>query len=362
MVDRIGSIVFYMLIAVLILCLADNIQKHRREKLSTICLILLLSFVAGFRSLNVGIDTYGYYSIIIQLREGYVDKISNVNEQGFLLLSYILMKFSSSYTLSFCVYALITNTFIILRLKDYIQHISYPCALLVYYMLYYFNTFNTLRQWIAISIVFYFSRYLNGNKKGLIKYIIAVLLATTMHNSALIAVAVVPLYFIFKPSTTKYQFIFKVLLSCLALLSITYIYDYFMGIYGDIYTSISSYGAISFVNIARLIFLILIILYNNDGYITIDQNKDTFNELRYETILYFIGITLTLMVYFYRYADRIGQYYILYETVVLAYFVKNKRTRTFAILFTIFLCGYIRYNSFMVSGYGEIPYIPFWNE
>lgn len=68
-------------------------------------------------------------------------------------------------------------------------------------MMVYFSAFNGMRQWIASIILFWAIKYIwNDN---FIKYFICVILASTIHISALI---MIPVYFIVKerPFGRKY--------------------------------------------------------------------------------------------------------------------------------------------------------------
>lgn len=365
MKEIIGSIVFYLMICFVLLYFARKIDKNNNVKIFIWMLILTLTLVSGLRHQTVGIDTQGYVTLISPLRDGYLFKLNNISEQGFIALSYILVNVSAGYTLALVVYAFITNALIVLRLYDYKDRISFTWAVFIYYMLFYFATFNTIRQWLAMAIVFYGTRYIGSNLKSNIKFMMFVLLAVLMHTTAIFAVFFVPLYYFSFPSKNMNDQIKKCAMMILTLLVGIYVYITIVNKY-SVYISSTIYGDVSWVNIVLALFVCGIILYDNNGKIIIRRKNrkiyyDRETNIKYESLAFLIGIVLTLMVFLTRYADRVGQFFLLFEIVFFSYYIKKARTRAITIIFVFLLCVYLRFTSFISSGYGEVPYIPFWS-
>lgn len=359
-----GSIAFYVLICLFIVFFSVKVEKNIHEKFFVCMLILTLTLVAGLRHQSVGIDTPGYVSLISQLRDGYHIRLNNISEQGFIALSYVIVNISDKYTLALIVYGFITNALIVLRLYDYKRKISFTWAVFMYYMLFYFATFNTIRQWLAMAIVFYGTRYISDNIKSIIKYVIFVLLAVLMHTTALFAIFMIPLYYISLPSKDIQVQIKKIVMSIIISIASIAMYITFESKYGK-YISSTVYGDVSWGYIALALFCCFVILYDSDWAIIVRMNYDKnsyggVSRVTYETLTFFVGILLTLMVYITRYADRLGQYFLMFELIVLPYYIKKKKTRMITCVFVLLLCVYLRYSSFTSSGYGEVPYIPFW--
>lgn len=367
MEDIIGSIFFYLTICFILLFCAMNIEIKHKERFYLYVLIIILTLVAGLRHKSVGIDTEGYIRLISELRKGYLPKLNNISEQGFILLSYIIMKISRGYTVALIVYAFITNVLIVLRLHDYKDKISFTWAIFIYYMLFYFTTFNTIRQWLAMAIVFFATRYISSDVRAIIKFSTMVLIAALMHATAVFAVFYVPIYYFSLPSKNRKEQIRKFSMIMLAFLVTIYVYGVIEKKYNTYFSS-TIYGDISWMNIALALAACVIVLYDKKWKIVIRKHlsKSTKNPylwgrgIRFESLSFFVGIVLTLMVFLTRYADRVGQYYMLFEIVFFSYYIKNTRTRGIAIVAVLVLCIYLRLTSFLSSGYGEIPYIPFW--
>ena len=359
------SIVFYCMICIALLYFAMKIDAKKNVRFFICILILTLTLVSGLRHETVGIDTQGYVNLISMLRDGYLVNLNNISEQGFISLSYILVNVSEGYTLALIVYAFITNALIVLRLYDYKDRISFTWAIFVYYMVFYFSTFNTIRQWLAIAIIFYGTRYIENNVKSIIKYMIFILLAVSMHTTAIFAILFMPLYYFSIPSRKLSDLLRKFVMIIFACLAGIYIYVTIVNKY-SIYITSSIYGDISWVNIVLLLFMSVSILYDNYWKSVICQNRTKTNyngstNIKYESLVFFTGIVFSLMVFLTKYADRVGRYFLLFEIIWFAYYIKKARTRTITIIFVIILCTYLRFSSFLMSGFGEVPYIPFWD-
>lgn len=149
--------------------------------------ICALVLVSGLRN-NIG-DTYFYMH---SYRTGsFFAEIANLNgDFGFNLLQAFLYSISSNPQLLIFTAALITNTLIVLVLYRYSRMIE--LAVFVYIASgMYTVSMNGIRQYLAAAILFAATHFiLNGDWK---KYIAVVLLAATIHKSALI---LIPIYFL----------------------------------------------------------------------------------------------------------------------------------------------------------------------
>lgn len=155
-----------------------------------ILLLLLISlitaFVVGFRG-NSGTDTLMYRNV-------YENGQSGVNrwvpmEKGFILLCQIFKELHFSTDLFLIFISLITTFFILLAIRNEKEEISTYIASLIYFSTIYFQSFNIMRQTLALAICLYaFSLYVNR------KYIVAlifILLATQIHTSAYMCLLIV---------------------------------------------------------------------------------------------------------------------------------------------------------------------------
>ncbi|MBU7593525.1 EpsG family protein [Metabacillus halosaccharovorans] len=173
------------------------------NKLLIFLAIATLVLVSGLRN-NIG-DTYFYI-------KSYEDKdftweyiVAN-KDPGFGILQMLLQTISKDPQLLIFITALITNILIGITLYKYSRMIE--LSFYVYITAGMFTvSMNGIRQFLAASIIFIATKYiLNGDFK---KYALLVILASTIHQSALI---LIPIYFIVRREAwTKVTFLLFVL-------------------------------------------------------------------------------------------------------------------------------------------------------
>ncbi|MEW9501079.1 EpsG family protein [Jeotgalibacillus marinus] len=157
------------------------------NKLLIIFAALTLAVVSGLRS-NIG-DTFNYVNMYTQDVFTW-DLILANKDIGFGFLQMILQKVSSDPQILLVTTALLTNVLIVIVLFHYSRMIE--LSLYVYITGGFFLvSMNGIRQTLAAAIAFCAIKFLlNGNFIG---YSLVILLATSIHQSALI---LLPMYFI----------------------------------------------------------------------------------------------------------------------------------------------------------------------
>jgi transmembrane protein EpsG len=180
------------------------------NKIFAFIAVLTLVLISGLRN-NIG-DTYAYV-LTYKLVPGYSwDFIISQKEQGFIFLQLFLHQISANPQILIFTAALITNVIIGIILYQYSRF--FELSLYVYITSgLYLVSMNGMRQFLAGAILFAATKYImNGNWK---KYILVVLLASTVHQSALI---LIPIYFIVRREAwTKSTFLLLALAVMLAL-------------------------------------------------------------------------------------------------------------------------------------------------
>lgn len=195
------------LMSCFLIWLSEKSPSRNVGKLLAFIAILLPCILAGMRADAIGTDVKVYvepmYNAAKQStnfssymsqrwyviwRYMYVDKF----EIGFTTLVYLIEKLGGSLgTVLFFIHVLIVAP-VYLGLKK--MNKPYPVCLgmLVFYLLFYNTSLNMMRQWIAMSILFYGLSYLITNEKK--KYFITIVVACLFHTSALIGVGIYFLY------------------------------------------------------------------------------------------------------------------------------------------------------------------------
>ncbi|MBQ7360639.1 MAG: EpsG family protein [Lachnospiraceae bacterium] len=146
-----------------------------------------LTVIAALRY-NVGTDyDYVYTPFFYSINSGG----EKFNEVGFNIINQITYLISEKPFLMFAVVAVLTLLFMFLAFYE--QSVNVCVSIYIFVVgLFYFNSLNQIRQALAMAIAVYAMKYLW--KREPIKYFLLILLAISMHTSAVIYI---PIYFIY---------------------------------------------------------------------------------------------------------------------------------------------------------------------
>lgn len=358
-----------------ILLFLSAIAEKRKSFSCIFIIVVLLTIVAGFRNVTVGIDTPNYIDKLSYIADGHPE-LAYGFEEGFKLLSRGILKIYENYIFFFVLAAFLTNYLILRRMWDFKDIASLPCMILCYYGSFYGYTLNIVRQFLAIAVLFYFSKLLE--KRKYIRYIIIVLFcAIFIHQSSIICIGYIAADFFLWKDLSKWQrgiiriglaitpFLFGILMS-----RILYKYK------GYFEVAANNVGGMVFAKMAFLIFTLIICesvfpsrrkYKGNTNYVEMRMRKAT-------TSNYLIGLLLTGIGYFYMFMDRIGLYYMIYECIYYGMLVKTNfsnsvlcedshdydaiRNNSFVFLVIIvLLIGYNFITDLMNNAQGIVPYI-----
>lgn len=199
-------------ISILSTFLAQKKKKGFIFYLYSILAVAPLVVVAAYRDPEIGTDTINYINLFNSAVDHngdfdeYIDTHTSF-EFVFLLYNYII----SLITTDIVVYYFITYSIIVgatyscaIRLKQYINPTIF---MLVYVLLFYSESLNIMRQYIAISFVLVATTNLIYGRNR--RYIIWSVLAYLFHTSAIISFVIGAIYFIckrypFKQNLYKY--------------------------------------------------------------------------------------------------------------------------------------------------------------
>lgn len=180
----------------------QDTQKAQRKLSWT--LFGLVFLMIALRHPSMGVDLgygrdHGYLASFLRLSEySFIELIqleSYLNyEKGFVLLNKFISLFSKEYQifLAVCAFASVFPIAYVFAtrkkndvLLNWIVYLALPCFLM---------TYSGLRQAIAIGLVFYALIYVE--KKSLVRFVVCILLASSMHSTAIICLAIYPIYHI----------------------------------------------------------------------------------------------------------------------------------------------------------------------
>lgn len=258
---------------------------------------LIPMFIGGLRY-NVGTDYMSYVALL---------KYNANVDFGFSLISYVT-KMIGNYQVLFFIYNFLTILFVFAGMKNCKKE-ARPLVYFIYLFLVYTSGFNSIRQSLAIAIVFYAYKYIvNKNVK---KWLFFSILASIFHNTAVICI---PFYFIFTTKKNYLKFVYLVLtfiassnyIEIINFLTSKISFFSHFSIYANKYTEAAN-NKMFFVDIMVLIYIIF--------------NKKKLNEFDKCSNMYFymflIYIALEFTGFFNPFIKRIGNYFIFSKILLL---------------------------------------------
>lgn len=331
----------------------------KEDKKYVIYIITIFALIAGLRKFTVGIDTKGYMDAIDNIIVGNL-RLAYGLEWSFRYICYGISYLIKDSQWFLMIFAFVSNAFIILRIWDFREYASFSVSVIAYYIMFYMMSLNLMRQFVAIAIIFYATRYLEKGQH--IKYVCYILVATLFHRSSLIAVLFVLFNITAWKFLTKKQKVFLGAVICCSPV---------LGIY--IYKSMNqylSYFEESDFNIGAMIIIKCLLLMAS--YVMVDKasrvplSKDSLVRRGYiqrtSATSYALGLLLTGTEYIWKFVSRIGLYFYVFETVYVGIVFKQKNTRNniiFKLLFIMILAYQFMINM-IGNGQGQHPYLFFW--
>lgn len=343
----------YFVIALLGILIFYKGSNDKKKKIFLGIVFGLMVLVMGFRDKSVGTDTMLYCNIF---KHNINLKFSNMwlqNDSSFVYSLY-------NHVLSFLTHdssiIILFNSIIIIYLTlrfIYKSSDNVVISTLLFMLLYhFFHAMNISRQYIAVMIIVNAYEYLKKNK--CIKYALWVLVATLIHNTAIIALAIIPLG---KLKNKKNKTIFLILFTIMC-----FSWNYFFGLFINIFSHYSMYMNSSFIDargenkkiIITFIYFIFQILYLMcKRKITNEDEKKQLEMLYYiNWIAVIIGICSirTLLL------SRIEVYFSVFNIIYIPKIInlqKDKILYYFVILFLLMVpMIYLLYNGTS----GVVPY------
>lgn len=356
-----ASKIFFTAVFLIAFLISRRAEKTGR-KIYIYFVIAILGLIAGMRAYSVGIDTNGYsqvFDLIIDGNERYV-----YQDKGFVVFSKFLLKIVPNPSFAFGAISVITVALIILRLWDFNDVAPFSLSVLGFLLIDYFYLYNIIIQMLVVAIVFWATRFLKSGKYCL--YLLLVVLATTIHTSAVVGVVFLYLeVFQWKYCSKLQRFvlILAMVLPLAVLSTALNIFNYYTLIYAT-----HSKFQIGFLQLFILLFSVFAVLHfrrNNsgiDGWPYIEDEKNRKYKIKNVCLSHFVGIALICVGYIFPYAGRIGLYFQMFEPIFFAMLMNSKRSRQFMqfgvlILYLALIIVEVLSPS---GGQGQYPYAFFW--
>lgn len=187
-----NNILLYIIPSIVcLISFGDYIKEKKIKKyiLIVICLILVFITTTRSTSLNIfyGHDTNSYINFFNNLGRGDTSKF----EIGYVAINIIIKFFTNNYRYVFCVMSLMTMYFLYKYIRYYTDN-EFICILAYVCIFYYLRDIGQMRAALAYSICIYSTIYLIEEKNK--KFLIYILLATTIHFSSIFMLTLYPMY------------------------------------------------------------------------------------------------------------------------------------------------------------------------
>jgi len=186
------------LVTTLLIAFGDRCRGRRAELSAGVLAIGILVFLAAARSFSVGFDLRFYVTnhtrYILENGGGFLGFYRNYSsmEPLYLLMEYICVKIFKSARATMAVIALLTNGFIYAGIRQQYERGRRWLPWLAWCLLFYPATYNIMRQYIVIAILYYV--FSLGKKLNWKKVAAFTVLAMLFHYAAGIGIVIYALF------------------------------------------------------------------------------------------------------------------------------------------------------------------------
>lgn len=325
-----------------------------------------LIIINGLRHIVVGNDTYRYERsfLIAKDTHGLMELIRLDYEIGYQIVQKIVGIFTNNFQMWLIIISIFCFVSLTIFLRKYSDGIFMSYILFITMGFYDFS-FSGIKQSLAIIILLWSYKYILDKKLG--KFLVTVLVASSMHLSALIFI---PAYFISKVKWKRYH-----ILGAIAIYSLVYIFKHEIGrILTIIYYQDSTQILNKYVSTGSIgglaLFVLSIILIGFFVYSPI-KYKDRENTVLFNLmIIAFFIQSLSSFSYLFT---RLNMFYLIFIILYVPKIIKNidksilklnalqgyiLRKMLTVIIFGSTIIYYL--NTMQLNGAGILPYKFFW--
>jgi hypothetical protein len=324
-----------------------NGNIYRSSNIAIFITIVILTIFSGLR-LNVGSDYPTYLDLYRQInKDSIIESIRNIpQDSGFVLFQVALKNIVMNQYAIFFASTFFMLTCIFSSLKRASVNLS-ESFLVYYFMGFYVQSLNSVRQSLAVSLIFLGYSYKFTNKR---KSLFSTLMAFSIHASSVLAKIIMFISdkkkFMFKETVVIFSitflgttlFSFKPFIKFVSLFNFRY-GNYFDGTGAGFGTQLNIY-----FNIVLLIYLM----------------KISRNNIQFELINYFIiSISCLILALSFVTLGRLQSYFSIFLVILVPVALKNRSVMDKLLLyFAMFI-----YFGFFVNRYNDVvPYQTWFNQ
>lgn len=356
-----SQLTFCAINLIALLCLSASDKKN--SKILLYIGIIILTLAAGLRNENVGVDTHAYiYSFNNNFPVSW-----QFTEAGFRTVSRFLMSlFHGNSTWLLVIYAFITNALILVRLWDFRFKCSYSYMVFLYLTINYINTMNIMRQFVAIAIVFFATRYLE--KKNYISFVVLLAIATSIHSTALLGMVFLIVYFWENASKKQKKWLW-IPIAVIIPIALYYVLGYESGHITNYFSQHTSNLNITYIYRVIAFVLVMVLQALNKQIVfkknpqrspSIEENITPIKLKDKEVVFYIIGLGTSSLGMFFSFLSRLGMYYLMYEMVFWGCAVKRGKSKQIALVLSLIYAIYVFGMEIIYNGSKIFPYGIHW--
>ncbi|PKM58433.1 MAG: hypothetical protein CVU98_01140 [Firmicutes bacterium HGW-Firmicutes-3] len=335
----------------------------------------LMAFLSMFRSISVGNDTNDYVNLFYNISYGNdLALYSSRFEIGYLYLNKFLNYFSSNHQ----ILLMTTSAYIFFVIGRFIYKYSKSpwLSLILFYSLRFFDiSLSGIRQMLAVATVILAYEFLI--EKKIVKYIVAMIIAISFHNAAILFLISYPM--------KKYKLTSKMILIVTFITGLLFllldpilsrILLYFPKYYSYVYNS-KGEGEVKLATLLGFIVFLLIFIacellnrkksyYDNDLSLKINRNIKTQEDelqslfLLISCAVLFIALQVDIIA---RFKNIFGMFAIIYFPNSITKLTDKYVKLSFVIIVVIlFLAHITAIHLFRPEWQSTYPYSFFWND
>ena len=327
---------FYIVLILVILLLTNAFGVRMNCSGGYILSSILITVIAGIR-FDIGWDYQTYFNLI--------DGGGDTGVLQFEPLSLLLALFAKMTNNTFLFFILSSCIIYPLAFYSFKRYsVSPALSLIIYIGFFFLSSCAVVRQALAISCCLYAYKYIL--KKSFVKYACCILVAMLFHKSAVVALAIYPIYHFFSFGSVVY--ILFVLLVCRSLLFSVLIR---FGFYDEYLTNMGDYNSGNLVKFFNLIvFLSFFIIIKRNGY--------SIGEKKLMSVV-LVGL-FTPYLFGGAMGERIGYFFLIYYCFLIPLLLQNKyvyKRYIYVLIYSLYFLAMIFYTSHIEGQ--ESPYVPY---
>lgn len=335
-----------------------TIEKHCENRPLNTQVIIFFSIIIIFCGLRSGVADTGTY---IDLFNSYPSRVSEIEwdtvkiDKGFYLLTVLYKQYiSTDFHGWLFLFALISGIAIMFAFKEYAEDFGMSCYLFIATACF-VNLINGMRQFTCVAIIFAASKLVVERKY--IKYVLIILLLSTLHASALIFI---PLCLVMNAKPWSMRMFITIAASVIVGLN----FEYFSEFFGNILEETQYSGYVSYIseqgvgsNIIRLAISIIPVILSFAGRRIIEREGNQqialcINMSTINACLYFIASLTSGMV-----IGRLILYFDIYNLILLPWLINHVFTfRSQKLVKMLCFVMYLAYFYYQMVVTWNLPY------